>query len=1326
MSSSSLSSAASSMLPTAPSNSSQSDIGPPDHSVHSSPPSLSHSLNARPAHPPGLILGGPRSSSLNVTAMGQLQSRPLPTAPAAVAAVPAPPSPKTTSRFKRVFGAARRKKSDSESSSLDLPPVQPLRVKGSDARAASPARRPAPPPAPVDVPPPPAWPQKPKPHPALPSPDSAGVPPTPPPKPPHMQPTPPRTMLTTNVPRGDQRASFMMTSPVSAALEYIKANEEASPSPAPAPVSRPSQEKRDHEIEKAKEDWRKSDSTTTSYYTVRPRSGTSGTRTPRPVSMAESLQSNNTIVPQTRRMSALITDSEYATPEEDLSVESHASGSARASLSRQASPSGSAKARKRHSISLSLSSPFASEARRSPPHNGRHRAGTDGFGVPPSSDLPTLTRTAANGIIAPSRAEDFPSSTGSQIKGKLTAWSAASPPPRLRALPEPPGSPSGRSSSSSSQNQAYRQPAVSISGGLAPVAGFAMGFGRRAMERMGRAIGSLGAHAHSHASSSSSSLSGDESLGRTQSNLSAPSHHLAAPPPRGKHWRTPNAPSGAWSISTTGTGSSSVSQSDSDVLGLAAGPNLGRRRRGPMRVGGGASGPPIAGGLVFGRDLATCVRETAIEPVRLAIAGRGTLEGGAPGDPLEKRMLPALVVRCAQHLLRWGVEEEGLFRISGRASHIAKLRTEFDTGADYDLRETTPGDLDPHAVSSIFKAYLRELPEPILTHALNPYFEAAMIAETNARKGEDVPPAQPHRPGMRAPGAQLPGNPRDGHTLRKPPSLSTLAMPNFAGMRPPSASLLKAFAMLVARLPPANRDLLRTVTELINATSSRKETRMPLSNLTVIFCPSLNMNPPILRVLCESREVWEVAERAEEPVVDIKHESVLDIRPEPVFGDEGQGDDEGRTSDEQGQVHQDGVVVVSVPPVAAPAMAEPSDTKTASSDDADADTDADGDTSGLSSTLDDTASSFSSADARPATPPLYNPHSPQSTHGISSSESLATPSTLSEDSPAPLHEPYQFQAAAKDNFPHQLSIAEPESHPPLTPSEARPTPVIVAPAPLVFPCADAPQSPSSTVSPSASPALSSPAGSTHSRTRMKRPSLSALFNKKRSASSLGSARASMNMNMNMSAAPLPPRPLPSPTDSSSPGTPLSAGSSMVTAPMGSASASGSRFSLPPLLDTKIDSSSLSLVLGIEETRAPLPNPHSPEDVRARAPISSSTTSTPAVTTTANSNNHSTSSSALPSVHVESPVDSPSSLSPASATPTNAQFRVSGSESFVTAPSLRPQLSGTSAYSRLSVWDDEEDVPPDEDWAGSVLQEAARGWAERRRSRMSAQVQAGLL
>lgn len=31
-----------------------------------------------------------------------------------------------------------------------------------------------------------------------------------------------------------------------------------------------------------------------------------------------------------------------------------------------------------------------------------------------------------------------------------------------------------------------------------------------------------------------------------------------------------------------------------------------------------------------------------------------------------------------------------------------------NTGADFDIVQSSPGDLDPHAVASVFKAYLRE------------------------------------------------------------------------------------------------------------------------------------------------------------------------------------------------------------------------------------------------------------------------------------------------------------------------------------------------------------------------------------------------------------------------------------------------------------------------------------------------------------------------------------------------------------------------------------------------------------------------------------------
>jgi hypothetical protein len=114
---------------------------------------------------------------------------------------------------------------------------------------------------------------------------------------------------------------------------------------------------------------------------------------------------------------------------------------------------------------------------------------------------------------------------------------------------------------------------------------------------------------------------------------------------------TPNAHSGSHSLASVST-----SGSDRDGYG-PCGPFLGVCLRVPAkRVG-----------AVFRRELPACVRETAVwagndgSLVEEESSGRGLL-GRPELRVYEKRMLPAIVVRCAQHLLIWGVQEEGLFR----------------------------------------------------------------------------------------------------------------------------------------------------------------------------------------------------------------------------------------------------------------------------------------------------------------------------------------------------------------------------------------------------------------------------------------------------------------------------------------------------------------------------------------------------------------------------------------------------------------------------------------------------------------------------------------
>ncbi|KAH8083798.1 RhoGAP-domain-containing protein [Cristinia sonorae] len=602
-----------------------------------------------------------------------------------------------------------------------------------------------------------------------------------------------------------------------------------------------------------KQDWRKSDSTMTSHVTIRPGFNN---RSPRPVSLAESSHSGHTVVVN-KRLSAMITDADFATPEESDTEQDLGRGG-------RPSPTPSLKAIHRRSMSLSPS--YGMRMKSGSPEPGSLSDPPHSSPVSPistSRDTPTLTRAAVEGFITPTSAPGATHSTSSNIRGKLAAWSATpSSPSRATTVERPlPSPPVPRQTVQNhppvSQPQSFRQTAVSMTGSLAPVAaGIAIGIGKR----VHRVWGGLSSNSSAQPPSAYSSTSSVDQVGPSSYHghgrkpsedvLGGRSHSSQAlssqAPPTKSGWRnrhrTPNAPSGTWSVAS----STASSVSECEALIIPSGPNLGTKLRGAMRNG---AGSPVAGGLVFGRRLDLCVRQTAVNP------DSSSSREVAGIRPLEDRQLPALVTRCAQHLLQWGVQEEGLFRVSGRPAHVAKLRSEFDTGADYNLVECDPGDLDPHAVASIFKAYLRELPESILTAALAPQFDAIITAENTEAEASTTKSG--HRSIIGGKGPTLPSGPRTGISLRKPPSLSTLAMPNFAGMRTVSPAAHDALAALIARLPPENRDLLITVTELITATATcSKETKMPLGNLLVVFCPSLNMNPSLLRVFCDAKDIW--------------------------------------------------------------------------------------------------------------------------------------------------------------------------------------------------------------------------------------------------------------------------------------------------------------------------------------------------------------------------------------------------------------------------------------------------------------------------------------
>ncbi|KAI0633410.1 hypothetical protein C8Q77DRAFT_1157618 [Trametes polyzona] len=872
--SSSLSSsrASSDLLPAAPpSNSSQSDIVTSDRSVSS----LSSSSKPR-FFPLVLTSAPPRSASL--ANMGQGPSRPTATA----SPPPLSPAPSTTSstggRLKRAW-AGRRKKSE------DITALFSSTQRSEKGRTHGLEAAPAPPPS--------AMPDLSEPRLERPPSRGAGGPkllnlqnvfggkraaqqpkpgksssPVPPPPPPKPVSTGQRAQSPPTTPAKD--AQFPPAAPVPRPSVSSRSPQEPRHIPeGREPPSAIGTEKAatTQEKEKTKEDWRKSDSTMASHSTIRP-GALSGNRSPRPVSLAESSHSATTIIaPVNKRLSALITDAEFTMFEEADSSAAD-DNSVRPPASGRPSPTGSMKARNRRSASLNLGNlrkaAHQDTVVKSPGPQSPGRVLSD-TPLSSSRDTPTLTRTAAAGIIAPVHAGGSSQAAGNNIRGRLAAWTAASnPPPSTRTerpLPAPPPPQLRRPPGSPHPppvNPTFRQTAVSMTGSLAPAAGFAMGFGKRAVEKVGRAWGGFSSSASNHSGYSSSSSTGGASSSSVKASDVA-SGYASSPQSGPTGWRgrrkVPHGFSGGSSIS-------SFTSTSSEDHFMPSGPQLGRRLRGPKLS---SSGLSIVGGLVFKRDLPTCVRETAIEEVRIQLAsGQQDVVPHVGLKPLESRLLPALVVRCAQHIMRWGVQEEGLFRVSGRSSHVAKLRSEFDAGTDYDLTECEPGDLDPHAVASIFKTFLRELPEPLLTSALSSYFESA-LSEDSRSAASSEPPLQATQPAKPSNVSNLP--------LRKPPSLSTLAMPSFAGMRPLSGAQVSTLAFLISRLPPENRDLLYTVVELIKATAARsRDTKMPLGNLLLVFCPSLNMSPLLLRVLCEADMIWNGP--PEEPVQEAVTETV--------------------------------------------------------------------------------------------------------------------------------------------------------------------------------------------------------------------------------------------------------------------------------------------------------------------------------------------------------------------------------------------------------------------------------------------------------------------
>ena len=153
--------------------------------------------------------------------------------------------------------------------------------------------------------------------------------------------------------------------------------------------------------------------------------------------------------------------------------------------------------------------------------------------------------------------------------------------------------------------------------------------------------------------------------------------------------------------------------------------------------------------------------------------------------------LPAVVYRCIEYLrAKNAASEEGIFRLSGSNVVVRTLRDRFNAEGDVDfLRDGQYYDV--HAVASLFKSYLRELPVTVLTRDLHLEFLRVLELDDKSNK-------------------------------------------------------VNAFNSLVHQLPSVNLSLLKALSQyLIEVVNSSDKNKMNVRNVGIVFSPTLNIPAPV-------------------------------------------------------------------------------------------------------------------------------------------------------------------------------------------------------------------------------------------------------------------------------------------------------------------------------------------------------------------------------------------------------------------------------------------------------------------------------------------------
>ena len=98
--------------------------------------------------------------------------------------------------------------------------------------------------------------------------------------------------------------------------------------------------------------------------------------------------------------------------------------------------------------------------------------------------------------------------------------------------------------------------------------------------------------------------------------------------------------------------------------------------------------------------------------------------------------VPLVIYQCIQAVEMFGLDHEGIYRISGNTTQVQELKALFNSDASrVDFRNPESFNHDVNNPANLLKLFLRELPDPLLTTAAyGELIESARIQDDLARR----------------------------------------------------------------------------------------------------------------------------------------------------------------------------------------------------------------------------------------------------------------------------------------------------------------------------------------------------------------------------------------------------------------------------------------------------------------------------------------------------------------------------------------------------------------------------------------------------------------